>query len=124
MKADVILAVSLPLQPVGKGDLDSILGVLQRAFAVGIEANEARDRKLANVVIMPDTTGFTATDYLKTDQLAVRGYDAAEANKAALLPYALNDAQWQTYIQHRASKQHGATRHHPHWSRSKRPPTA
>jgi NTE family protein len=29
MNADVILAVSLPLQPVGKGDLDSILGVLQ-----------------------------------------------------------------------------------------------
>jgi len=108
MKADVILAVSLPLQPVGKGDLDSILGVLQRAFAVGIEANEAAERKLANVVIMPDTTGFTANDYLKTDQLAVRGYAAAEANKAALLPYALNDAQWQTYIQHRQSKQKGA----------------
>jgi NTE family protein len=107
MNADVVLAVSLPLQPVGKGDLDSILGVLQRAFAVGIEANEAQDRKLANVVIMPDTTGFTASDYLKTEALAQRGYAAAEANRAALLPYALNDAQWQAYIAHRASKQHG-----------------
>jgi NTE family protein len=107
MHADVILAVSLRLEPVGKGDLDSILGVLQRAFAVGIEANEARDRKLANVVVIPDVTGFTASDYLKTADLAKRGYDAAEANKAALLPYAISDSQWQEYLDHRASKQFG-----------------
>jgi NTE family protein len=107
MHADVILAVSLKLEPVGKGDLDSILGVLSRAFAVGIEANEARDRKLANVVITPETSGFTAADYLKTNELADRGYAAAEANKAALLPYALSEDQWQQYLIHRASKQHG-----------------
>jgi len=74
MHADVILAVSLPLEPVGNGDLDSILGVLNRAFAVGIESKEAEDRKLANVVVMPDVTGFTNTDYLKTVPLAQRGY--------------------------------------------------
>jgi len=107
MHADVILAVSLPLQPVGKGDLDSILGVLQRAFAVGIEANEANERKLANVVITPDVTGFTAADYLKTADLAQRGYAAAEANKAVLLPYALSEDQWQQYLAHRASRQKG-----------------
>ncbi len=107
MNADVILAVSLPLQPVGKGDLDSILGVLQRAFSVGIEANEEKERKLANVVITPDTAGFSSNDYLKTDQLAAVGYAAAEANKAALLPYAVSDAQWQAYLAHRESKQHG-----------------
>jgi NTE family protein len=107
MHADVILAVSLKLQPVGKGDLDSILGVLGRAFAVGIEANEAHDRQLANVVITPDTAGFTAADYLKTIDLAKRGYDAAEANKAALMKYAVSDAQWQAYLAHRKAKQLG-----------------
>ena len=105
MKADVVIAVSLPLEPVGKGDLDSILGVLQRAFAVGIEANEAQARKLANVVIMPDVKGFTANDYLKVDELAKRGYDAAEAHKAELMAYALNDTDWQAYIAHRRSKE-------------------
>jgi NTE family protein len=107
MHADVILAVSLPLEPVGKGDLDSILGVLQRAFAVGIEYNEAQDRKLANVVLTPDITGFTSADYLKTNQLAARGYAVAEANKAALLQYALSEDQWQQYLAQRASRQHG-----------------
>jgi NTE family protein len=107
MKADVVIAISLPLEPVGKGDLDSIIGVLQRAFAVGIEANERTDRALANVVIMPDISGFGANDYLKTPALAQRGYAAAEAMKAQLLPYALNQADWDDYIAHRRSKERG-----------------
>jgi NTE family protein len=107
MNADVILAVSLKLQPVGKGELDSILGVLQRAFAVGIENNEARERALANVVIEPDVSGFSAADYLKTDQLAARGYAAAEADKAELLKYSLSEERWQQYLAHRDARQHG-----------------
>ncbi|HEV2578565.1 MAG TPA: patatin-like phospholipase family protein [Acidobacteriaceae bacterium] len=105
MKADVIIAFSLPLGAVGKGDLDSIVGVLQRAFAVGIEVNEARDRKLANVVIMPDISGFTATDYSKTAELAARGYAATEAHKAELMKYALPDDQWEAYMAKRHAKE-------------------
>ena len=107
MKADVVIAISLPLSPVGKGDLDSIVGVLQRAFAVGIEANEDRDRKLANILIMPDIKGFGGNDYLKTRQLADRGYDAAEQHKDELLRYALSDADWQKYIDQRRSRERG-----------------
>jgi NTE family protein len=107
MRADVILAVSLPLQPVGKGDLDSILGVLNRAFAVAIENKEAQERKLANVVLIPDVSGFSSTNYLQTAPLAQRGYAVAEAHKAELLKYALNDTQWAQYIARRAAKIHG-----------------
>jgi len=107
MNANVIIALSLPLEPPGKNDLDSIVGVLQRAFAVGIEANEERDRKLANIIIQPDVASFSATDYLKTPELAKRGYAAAEAHKAELLPYALSPADWETYIAHRRSKERG-----------------
>ena len=108
MKADIIIAISLPLEPVGKGDLNSILGVLQRAFSVGIEANEARDRKLANILIMPDISGFTANDYLKTDELALKGYLAAEQHKAELMPLALSPQAWSDYIAHRKSKERPA----------------
>ncbi len=104
MKADVVLAVSLPLRPVGKGDLDSILGVLQRSFAVAIEDNERRSRALANVVIEPDTSGFTDSDYLKAKELAVRGYQAAEKQKSALLQYAVSGDQWAAYLAQRASR--------------------
>ena len=105
MHADVIIAVSLPLEPVGKGDLGSILGVLQRAFAVGIESNEAQARKLANIVIMPDVKGFTANSYLRMDALAARGYAAAEAHKAELLPYALSEDDYKTYLGQRRSRE-------------------
>lgn len=107
MNADVVLAVSLRLQPIGKGDLNSILGVLQRAFAVGIENNEERDRQLANVVVTPDVSGFSAASYLKVDQLAARGYAAAEVNKAELLKYAITPEQWQKYIDQRNARMHG-----------------
>ena len=105
MKADVIIAFSLPLSPVGKGDLDSILGVLSRAFSVGIEVNEARERELADVVIMPDIKGFTATDYSRTSELAARGYAAAEAHKAELMKYALPDDQWEAYMAKRRARE-------------------
>jgi NTE family protein len=103
MEADVVLAVSLPLSPVGKGDLDSILGVVGRTASVAIEANERQERKLADVVIIPDITGFTAGDYLKTPELAKRGYTAAESHRAELMKYALNDGDWQAYLAHRRS---------------------
>ncbi len=104
MKADVTLAVSIPLMPVGKGELDSIVGVLQRSFSVAIEQNERESRKLANVVMTPDLTGFTGSDYLKTVPLAARGYQAAEQQKTALLKYAVTDAQWAEYLRQRASR--------------------
>jgi NTE family protein len=107
MHADVVLAVSLPLLPVAKGQLDSIVGVLQRSFSVAIEADERRSRELADVVMLPDISGFGAGDYLKTDDLAKRGYAAAEAHKSELLKYALPDAAWQQYLAERAAKHHG-----------------
>jgi NTE family protein len=71
MHADVVIGVSLPLQPVAKGDLGSLLGVLARSFAVAIEAAERDQRRLADVVIIPDTSGFGATDYLKAQVGAI-----------------------------------------------------
>lgn len=108
MKADVVLAVSLPLHPVGKGDLDSILGVLQRSFAVAIEGNERRSRELASVLIEPDVSGFSDTDYLKAKELAARGYEAAEKQKDALLHYAVMEDQWATYIAQRRARLPGS----------------
>ena len=107
MGANVVLAVSLKLAPVGNGDFSNILGVLQRAFAVGIEVNEQHDRKLANLVITPDVSRFNAASYLKVYQLAEQGYASAEANKAELLKYSLSEAEWQQYLAQRNARLHG-----------------
>lgn len=107
MDADVVLAISLPLAPLGQEELGSILGVLQRSFSVAIEGAEREQRKLADVVIMPDLKGFGVTDYLRAADLAERGYQAAESQKNALLKYALPDAEWAGYLGHRASLRRG-----------------
>ena len=103
MQADVVLADSLPLAPVAQGDLGSILGVLQRSFVVGIEAAEREQRKNADVVMIPDITGFSANDYVKAPELAKRGYAIAEQHRDDLLKYAISDADWSAYLAHRAS---------------------
>lgn len=107
MQPDVVLAVSLPLAPVGKGDLGSILGVFGRAFAVATEAHETEDRKLADLVIVPDIKGYNVTDYAKSVDLTARGYQAAENNRDTLLKYALSDSAWTAYLGHRTSLMRG-----------------
>ncbi len=107
MKADVVLAVSLPLQPVAKGSLDSILGVFERSFSAAIEGSERQNRKLADVVILPDLKGFASGDFVKVKDLAARGYAAAEAQKATLLNYAVSDAEWEQYTAEREAKLRG-----------------
>ena len=107
MQPDVVLAVSLPISKINEGELSSILGVLQRSFSVAIEGAERSQRKLADVVLVPDLQGFTASDYLKTIDLAKRGYAVAEANRDALLKYAVSDADWSAYLDERAKRTRG-----------------
>lgn len=107
MKPDTIIAISLPLNPTTDAALGSLVGVLQRSFSVAIEGAEREQRKLADVVIMPDLHGFNTGDYLKGEQLAERGYQAAERDRAQLLPFALSDEAWQQYIEERRAKRRG-----------------
>lgn len=108
MQADVVLAVSIPMAPLEPGDLDSLLGVVGRAAAVSTSVSEARLRKLADVVMIPDIAGMNVNDYLKTPELAKRGYAAAEAHKVELLKYAISDEDWAAYLAHRRSLMPGA----------------
>ena len=108
MNADVVLAVSIPLAPLGPTDTDSLLGVLGRAASIATNITEERLRKDAAVVMIPDITGLGITDYLKAPEMAKRGYAAAEANKAELLKYAVSDAAWADYLAHRRALVPGA----------------
>ena len=103
MNADVVLAFSLPLSPVKRGDLGSILGVLARSFSVATEELERQQRQNADVVITPNVEGYSLTDYLKVDELSKRGYEAAEKHRSELMKYAVSDADWAAYLGHRRS---------------------
>jgi len=104
LHADIVIAVYLKEgQPAGI-DVSSIVAVLNRAFDAGIEENVGRSLHLADQVITISTANYSATDYTKGGQLIREGYLAAEADKAALLPYALNEADWAAFVSARESR--------------------
>ena len=98
LHAGIVIAIRLQDAPLGNPDVSSIVGVLNRAFSVGIVQNVERSLHLADLVINVPVANYSATDYSKGGQLIREGYLAAEANSAALLPYALSPQDWAAYL--------------------------
>jgi len=104
LHADVVIAVHLDAQLLKKIDIGSVFGVLDRAFSVGIARNEAEGIKAADRVIVVDVGKFTGMDYDKGVALMAAGYSAAEANRAVLRPYMLNETEWKSYLAARRAR--------------------
>ena len=104
LHADVVIAVELPASTFSENDVGSVIGVFTRAFSAGTAANERRSEKAADVLLLPATQTFGTGDYGKVEQLAALGYAAAEAQKTALLRYALNEQDWQSYLAAKAAR--------------------
>lgn len=102
---DVILAVSMPLTKLPpNSDGGGLLGTLQRSFSVAIWGNELQSRRLADVVIEPQTGNMTTLDYGRAADLEKLGYDATEAQKDKLMVYAVSEKEWVVYLADRASR--------------------
>lgn len=96
MGADVVIAVRVG--PKAEEQVpETIGGIANRSITLMMQALERPRLRRAEVVILPDLEGLTAADFRKSDEFALRGYQAAEAKKDALLPYALDDDAWKTY---------------------------
>jgi NTE family protein len=98
LRADTIIAVHLEDAALSSADVGSIVGVLNRAFSAGIDRNVDESRRLADVVVNVPVGKFSTTDYAKGSELIDAGYQAAEASRAALLPYALENQGWKAYL--------------------------
>ena len=96
MGADVVIAVRVGPKPEEKVP-ETIGGIANRSITLMMQALERPRLRRAEVVILPDTGGLTAADFKKSDEFALRGYQAAESMKDALLPYALDDLAWKAY---------------------------
>jgi NTE family protein len=98
LQADIVIAVRLEDAPLAGIDVSSVVGVLNRAFSAGIVQNVDRAERLADVVVTVPVARFSSTDYAKGNELIDAGYKAAEANRDALLRYALDDRGWKAYL--------------------------
>jgi NTE family protein len=105
LHADIVIAVHLESEAfVAAVDTSSIVGVLNRAFAAGIEQNIDQAVPLADLVVSIPLDSFSGADYAKGGQLIRAGYLAAEQDRAALLRYALDDTDWKAYTAARQAR--------------------
>lgn len=98
LRADTIIAVRLQDADLSSTDTGSIVGVLNRAFSVGIVRNVEQAERLADVVVTVPVSSFSGTDYNRAGDLIHAGYVAAEQNRAALSRDALDDRGWTAYL--------------------------
>jgi NTE family protein len=98
LHADIVIAVHFDSAALTGVDTSSIVSVLNRAFDAGIQRNVDQAERLADVVLNLHMGKFSASDYTKAAQMIDTGYQAAEESRSALLPYALSEADWKTYL--------------------------
>lgn len=96
MGADVVIAVRVG--PKAEETVpETIGGIANRSITLMMQALERPRLRRAEVVILPDLEGLTAADFRKSEEFAIRGYQAAEARRDVLLPLALDDEAWSEY---------------------------
>jgi NTE family protein len=104
MNVDVVIAIDVVTLPPAPTQFETLSGVLTRAVDVMILNNERRALQLADVVVSFDVGQYGPTDYDQSDAIINLGYNAAAARAATLRPFALSDADWQTYTTEREAR--------------------
>ena len=104
MGADVVIAVDVGSKPGELKTSESLFGYLGRTLDTMMSAAVRRSLQSADVVIVPDLENLTGGDWRMSDELVKLGYAAAEKNADKLLPYAVDEAAWNAYIEARNRK--------------------
>jgi NTE family protein len=104
MKVDTVIAVDLGFDRIGKEKSLSLLGVANRSIDIMIRRNVIESLKFADVVVRPDVHAIGGLSFDHLDRVVQSGYDAAQAVAAQLLPYAVDDAAWRSYVAARKAK--------------------
>jgi NTE family protein len=109
MGADVVVAVQVSAARFTKVS-PNLAGLMGRALDLMGEELDAPRLRQADVVLVPDLEGVLATNFGKSDAIAERGYAAAAAQEAALLPYALDEGAWAEHRARREARRRAAVR--------------
>jgi predicted acylesterase/phospholipase RssA len=76
---DVIIAVNLGMGLKAKEEINSFLSVLSQSLALPQKETVGRHRLLADVLIEPDISAYSFTDFEKIDEIIEVGYKSAKA---------------------------------------------
>src|SRR5262245_12250131 len=104
MGADVVIAVNVGTPLGTREDIVSLTGMLSQIIGVATIESDRRHLQLANLVITPNLGKYTLLDFKAVNAIADLGYEAAKQNGPALEKYAVDEADWQTYVAAREAK--------------------
>ncbi len=106
MGAEVIIAVRLET-PDSDSAYDNMLSVVKRSLGMMVSASESRNIKSlgrADLILLPDLTGFSSGSYDRGKELADRGYEEAERKARFLEVLAVGEAEWKAILADRGSR--------------------
>jgi NTE family protein len=103
MGASVVVAVNVAADDVSTGP-DSMFSLLGKTIDAMMISGTRTALQSADLIVDPDLKGLDSMSWRKSDDLAARGYAAAEAMKDKLLPYAMSDADYAAFQRARVAK--------------------
>jgi NTE family protein len=106
--AEVVIAIHLEVSPVKPEEIQSFFSVLGRSVDLIVRENELRGLSAADLVVNIDLHEYTTLEYQKSQAIIAVGRQAAEAKARVLEPFALNDRDWQAYLQARDARRRSA----------------
>lgn len=104
---DVLIAVDVGFQPVGRRQLNSAFAVSNQMLSILMLHETARQRALLgadDILVEPSLGSLSSLDFSVVDETIELGRQAAAAQAARLAPLAADGAAWAAYLAARESR--------------------
>jgi NTE family protein len=108
MGVDIVIAVDVGFQPVGRKELTSALAVSNQAVTIMMQRETLRQRALLSpddVLIEPSLANLQSTDFAAAKGTIGLGLAATRASAERLARLSLGDADWQGYLAARSGRE-------------------
>lgn len=97
MGASKVIAVNVGADAVSNKDAESLFALLGKTIDTMMATGTRKALESADLILDPDLKGLGSTDWRRSDDLAQRGYAAAEAMKDKLLPLAMSAEDYERF---------------------------
>ena len=108
MGVDVVIAVDVGFQPLGRRNLNSALAVSNQMLTIMIQRETERQRELlaeGDLLIEPVLGNMLSMDFSAVDRTIEHGATATRAQSVRLTALGVDDAGWQRYLAARLERE-------------------
>jgi NTE family protein len=104
MGASKVIAVNVAADPVTDKEAESLFALLGKTIDTMMATGTRKALESADIILDPDLKGLGSADWRRSDDLAQRGYAAADAMKEKLLPLAMSPEEYERFQAARSAK--------------------